>query len=99
VDINKIIKNREARNSRNNRPISAFVELYQATDKAFKEVVDLGASIETQETLIKSHVINIVTAIEVYYRDMLDSVFKCVNLVHLKRSLKNYTTEHIKLMI
>jgi hypothetical protein len=76
MDINKIIKNREARDSRSSRPFLAFMELYQATEKAIKEVADLGASPETQETLVKSHVINIVTAVEVYYRDMLDSVFK-----------------------
>lgn len=88
MDIDKIIENKKARNSRNNRPISAFVELYQATDKAFKEVVDLGASIETQETLIKNHVINIVTAIEVYYRDMLDSVFKMCQPSTFEKKLK-----------
>jgi len=52
VDIGRIIKNREVRDS---RPISAFMELYQVTDKALKEVQNLGASIETQETLVKSH--------------------------------------------
>lgn len=76
MDIDRIIKNREARDSRNSRPISAFMELYKATDKALKEVQNLNASKETQETLVKSHVINIVTAVEVFYRDMLDSVFK-----------------------
>ena len=88
MDIDKIIKNKEARNSRNNRPISTFMELYQATEKAFEEVVNLGASIETQETLIKSHVINIVTAIEVYYRDMLDSVFKICKPNTFEKKLK-----------
>jgi len=76
MDINKIKKNREAKDSRNNRPIKAFMDLFSATDEALKEVASLGASKATQETLVKSHVINIVTAVEVYYRDMLDSVFR-----------------------
>ncbi|MBD1575664.1 hypothetical protein HC723_04250 [Vibrio sp. S11_S32] len=97
MDINKIIKNREARDSRNSRPISAFMELYQATDKALKEVQNLGASIETQETLVKSHVINIVTAVEVYYRDMLDSVFKMCDPSSFENKLKKLHDKSYKI--
>lgn len=79
MDIEKIKLNRMARASRNNRPLKTFMDIYSSTDKALKEVVSLGASLETQETLVKSHVINLVTAVEVYYRDMLDSIFRmCV---------------------
>jgi hypothetical protein len=97
VDIERIIKNREARDSRNSRPISAFMELYQATDKALKEVQNLGASKETQETLVKSHVINIVTAVEVYYRDMLDSVFKMCAPSSFENKLKKLHDKSYKI--
>jgi hypothetical protein len=76
VDIGKIENNRKSRKSRNNRPVKAFLDLFSATDQALKEVAKLGASKETQDTLSKSHIINIVTAVEVYYRDMLDSIFR-----------------------
>ncbi|MFT6910355.1 MAG: hypothetical protein ACJAS1_007083 [Oleiphilaceae bacterium] len=97
MDIERIIKNREARDSRNSRPISAFMELYQATDKALKEVQNLGASKETQETLVKSHVINIVTAVEVYYRDMLDSVFKMCAPSSFENKLKKLHDKSYKI--
>ncbi len=76
MDIEKIKSNKRSRKSREGRPIRAFVELYEATDSALKEVVGLGASEATTETLVKSHIINVVTAVEVYFRDMLDSIFR-----------------------
>lgn len=76
MDIAKIKSNKKSRLSRAKRPIKAFVELYDATDSALKEVVGLGASEATIETLVKSHIINVVTAVEVYFRDMLDTVFR-----------------------
>lgn len=68
--------------------MNAFLDLYSSTDKALKEVSKLNASEETQKTLLKSHVINIVTAVEVYYRDMLDSVFRLCKPSSFENKLK-----------
>lgn len=76
MDISKVLSNSKAKQSRDTRPIRAFIDLFSATELALKEVSELGASNATKETLLKSHVINVVTAVEVYYRDMLDSVFR-----------------------
>jgi len=76
MDIRKIVTNSKARKSRNNRPIKAFVDLYDSTDLALKEITALSVSEATYETLLKSHIINTVTAVEVYYRDILDSIFR-----------------------
>lgn len=76
MDIEKIKSNKNARKSRSQRPIAAFMHLYNSTDLALKEVTKLGATEVTIETLVKAHIINVVTAVEVYYRDILDSVFR-----------------------
>lgn len=76
MDITKIRDNRAARESRQSRPISAFMDLFNATHNALEEVTSAGLSQETQIAILKSHLINTVTAVEVYYRDMLDSIFK-----------------------
>jgi len=76
MDITKITKNTKAKKSREAKPISAFMDLFNATNSALEEVSELGASDATKETLLKGHIINTVTAVEVYYRDMLDSVFR-----------------------
>ena len=76
MNIHKIIKNTEAKKSREAKPLGAFMDLYNATNSALLEVSELGASKSTKEALLKGHIINTVTAVEVYYRDMLDLVFK-----------------------
>jgi hypothetical protein len=75
-DIETLVANRNARSSRPIRPVTSFTNLANATNEALLEVCALGASEETQQTLLKSHIINTVTAIEVYYKDILDSVFR-----------------------
>lgn len=97
MDIEKIKSNKESRESRENRPIRAFVELYNATDSALKEVVQLGASEATIETLVKSHIINVVTAVEVYFRDMLDSVFRMCQRESFESKLKKLHDKSYKI--
>ncbi|WP_323664904.1 HEPN domain-containing protein [Aliarcobacter butzleri] len=79
MDSNKILKNRHARKSRNYRPIQAFNDLVSSTGSAIEELEQLGATKETKEVLLKSYIINIVTALEVYYRDMVDLFFRTCN--------------------
>ncbi|WP_269621128.1 hypothetical protein [Zhongshania sp. BJYM1] len=97
MDIEKVKSNNLARESRDRRPISAFMELYSATDSALKEVAELGASEATKETLVKSHLINVVTAVEVYYRDMLDSVFRLCKPELFEGKLKNLHDKSYKI--
>jgi hypothetical protein len=97
VDIDKIVENRKARDSRDSRPFATFMEMYLATEKAQREVAELGASIETQETILKSHVINIVTAVEVYYRDMLDAIFKMCSPSSFEHKLKKLHDKSYKI--
>ncbi|OOE44948.1 HEPN domain-containing protein [Salinivibrio kushneri] len=97
MDIDKIIENRKARESRNNRPFATFMEMYLATEKAQREVAELRASTETQETILKSHVINIVTAVEVYYRDILDAIFKMCAPSSFENKLKKLHDKSYKI--
>lgn len=97
MDIEKVKSNNRARKSRDKRPIAAFMELYSATDSALKEVTELGASEATKETLVKSHLINIVTAVEVYYRDMLDSVFSLCKPESFEDKLKKLHDKSYKI--
>ena len=88
MDITKVSSNTKARKSRDSRPVRAFMDLYSLTDSALKEVSELGATDTTIETLLKSHIINTVTAVEVYYRDILDSVFRLCKLSSFEGKLK-----------
>lgn len=97
MDINKVSSNSKAKKSRNARPIKAFVDLYSATELALKEVSELGASNATKETLLKSHVINVVTAVEVYYRDMLDSIFRLCKPSSFEDKLKKFHDHSYKI--
>ncbi|TKG17757.1 hypothetical protein [Vibrio lentus] len=76
MDINKIKKDREARDSRDVRPFATFISISQATSSAMEELVALDLSAETKNTLKNNQIINMVTAVEVYFRDMLDAIFK-----------------------
>ncbi len=97
MNIDKIINNSKARESRNRRPFNAFVDLFDATELALKEVSKLGASEATKETLLKSHLINAVTAVEVYYRDILDSVFRLCNPLVFENKLKKLHDHNYKI--
>jgi hypothetical protein len=97
MDIDKVKNNILAKKSRSNRPISAFMDLFDATNVALKEVNDLGASDKTKETLLKSHLINVVTAVEVYYRDMLDSVFRLCKPESFEEKLKKLHDKSYKI--
>ena len=100
MNIHKIIKNTEAKKSREAKPLGAFMDLYNATNSALLEVSELGASKSTKEALLKGHIINTVTAVEVYYRDMLDLVFKLCEPKSYNENLrrlhdKNYKIDEI----
>ncbi len=97
MDIAKITKNTKARKSREAKPIRAFLDLLNSTNSALEEVSDLGASDTTKETLLKGHIINTVTAVEVYYRDMLDSVFRLCNPSSFNEKLNKLHDKNYKI--
>ena len=76
MDINKINKNRDARNSRHPRPFATFMDISQATTNAMEEIATLELSVNTKNTLKNNQIINMVTAVEVYFRDMIDAIFR-----------------------
>ncbi|WP_024851266.1 HEPN domain-containing protein [Hydrogenovibrio kuenenii] len=76
LDIDKILNDIDAKHSRHYIPINAFQSLYEKTENAIHELERLSVSSETKDTILKAHVINTVTAVEVYYRTLIDSIFK-----------------------
>lgn len=76
MDIKKISENKDAKKSRSLRPVRAFHDLYTSSNLALEEVYTFNVSQSTKETLLKNHIINLVTAIEIYYKDMLDAIFR-----------------------
>lgn len=97
MDINKITKNMKAKKSREAKPLGAFMDLYNATNSALLEVSELGASKTTKEALLKGHIINTVTAVEVYYRDMLDLVFRLCKPEAFNEKLKKLHDKNYKI--
>ncbi|MBY7962054.1 hypothetical protein KW476_13255 [Vibrio fluvialis] len=76
MDIRKINKNRDARNSRNPRPFATFMDISQATMSAMEEIAPMELSVNTKNTLKNNQIINMVTAVDVYFRDMIDAIFR-----------------------
>lgn len=97
MDITKITENSKAKKSREAKPLSAFLDLFNATNSALEEVSELGASNATKEALLKDHIINTVTAVEVYYRDMLDSVFRLCKPPSFNDNLKKLHDKSYKI--
>ncbi|MEZ9337200.1 hypothetical protein AB4176_04885 [Vibrio splendidus] len=88
MNINKINKNIAAKNSRNPRPFATFFDISESTSKAMAEVSSLSVSDETLVTLKNNQIINMVTAVEVYFRDMLDAIFKMCERESFEGKLK-----------
>ena len=97
MDIIKVKKNRAARNSRKGLALEAFIQLYSTTREAISEVSKLGASESTRQTLLKAHVINTVTAVEVYYRDILDFIFRICKHSSYSSNLKRFHDRNYKI--
>jgi len=97
MNIEKIIHNKHAKKSRDLRPLRAFVDLYEANNSAMEEIHKLTVSNSTKEALLKSNIINLVTAIEVYYRDMLDAIFRLCKVSSYESSLRKIHDKNYKI--
>ncbi|KUJ75763.1 hypothetical protein AVO42_10800 [Thiomicrospira sp. XS5] len=87
LDIDKILEDIDAKHSRHYIPLHSFQSLYEKTENAIQELEKLSVSTETKDTILKAHVINTVTAVEVYYRTLVDSVFKTCSPKSFEKTL------------
>ncbi|PTO95124.1 hypothetical protein CWO08_12380 [Vibrio sp. 10N.286.48.B8] len=97
MNINKINKNIAAKNSRNPRPFATFFDISESTSKAMAEVSSLSVSDETLVTLKNNQIINMVTAVEVYFRDILDAIFKMCERESFEGKLKKLHDKNYKI--
>lgn len=76
MDLNRIERARRVRRSRESRPFRTFYDQFRAYLEAEEELARSGTSSATKWLLQRGFVISTVTATEVYFRDMLDAVFR-----------------------
>ncbi|QFT97397.1 hypothetical protein FIU85_08795 [Roseovarius sp. THAF8] len=88
MDFDKVLANREIREARNARPYVNYREGVDQCIAAGRDIVRNEQPSSHQRLLERSVVITFVTHIEVYFRDMLDAVFRVCKpdyfLPHLK---------------
>jgi len=75
-DFDQVVTNREIRALRHSRP---YLNLREAADQclaAGRDLIDSGKEEGHRQLLERSTVITFVTHVEVYFRDMLDAIFK-----------------------
>lgn len=88
LDYEKLIQARANRQSRAGKPFSTFFEsIKQATDAA-DAIVSGGFAPEFKPLMERAVVICTVTAVEVYFRDMLDAVFRFCSPDFFRSKLK-----------
>jgi hypothetical protein len=86
MDLNRIERARRVRRSRESRPFKAFYEQFQAHFQSEDELSASTVSSGTKWLLQRAFVISVVTATEVYFRDMLDAIFRmCKSEVFLPK--------------
>ena len=76
MDHRQILQARKNRKTRLARPFENFLESFDQCEKAGEALLKGAFDPEFVPLLERSIVISAVTAIEVYYRDMLDGIFK-----------------------
>lgn len=76
MEFEKVFENRDARNSRNARPYANFREAADQCLAAGRDLCEGNAAIGYHRLLERSVIIAFVSHVEVYFRDMLDSIFK-----------------------
>jgi len=74
MDISRILQSRVNRKTRLGKPFSVFRDSFSECHEAANSVVD-GSTSKFTHLLERSVVITMVTAIEVYYKDVLDGIF------------------------
>lgn len=75
MDISRVLQSRVNRQTRLGKPFSVFHDSFSECHEAAKSVLD-GSTSTFTHLLERSVVITMVTAIEVYYKDVLDGIFR-----------------------
>lgn len=88
MDFEDILKARDNRNSRIGAPIKTLFEYFTECEKCI-EFLKTTEDMSINKFLLRSLVISTVTSIEVYYKDMLDYVFRVCDPVFFKPLLKD----------
>lgn len=76
MDYSKVIENRETREGRHARPYLNFKEGADQCIAAGRDIIETEGESAHLKLLERSVVITFVTHVEVYFRDMLDAVFR-----------------------
>lgn len=76
LDFSKVIDGRNARATRKGKPFSIFYSAAQQCVDAGKEIVRDGIEFDHNVLLERSVVITFATHVEVYFRDILDAIFR-----------------------
>ena len=93
MNVDQILQSRANRKTRLGRPAAIFYETFDQCSKAAEAILENYNSIEFASLIERSIVISTVTAMEVYYRDMLDIIFKYCTPEFLEPKLKNLHQE------
>jgi hypothetical protein len=88
MNYKQIFQARENRKTRLARPFKNFFEMFDQCTKAGESILKDGATYEFTHLLERSVVISTVTAIEVYYRDMFDYIFRYCSPAFFEPKLK-----------
>ena len=89
MNIEQMLKYRENRDSRlPHRPFVTFFDVFKACEKAASEIINKN-DVKHQELLERYVVIGTVTAIEVYFKDVLDGIFRLCEPVFYESKIKH----------
>lgn len=88
MDHRQILQSRTNRGTRLARPYDNFFETFEQCVKAGEAILNGSFAPEFTPLMERSVVISAVTAIEVYYRDILDSIFKYCSPDYYEPKLK-----------
>lgn len=78
MDIDRLLKSRANRKERQEQPFSIFYQSFTECNKAGDSILNDSAP-EFKSLLERSIIITMVTAIEVYFKDVLDGIFRYCN--------------------
>lgn len=93
MDIQQTLQARANRRTRTARPFSNFFEQAQQCTAAGQLILDGSVDPKLSILLERSTVITLVTAIEVYYRDILDFIFRYCSRTFFEPHLKTLFPE------
>jgi hypothetical protein len=93
MKLEKILQSRVNRRDRGGRPYANFVDTFNDLVDASNAVIDQKKELPHAPLLSRAIVITLVTSIEVYYKDMLDGIFRTCKPSFFKPVLRQLTNE------